>query len=208
MEWLFFTLALLGIGFYLGRKIPSEKYEVHQGEIIVASAIRRQFPESEYYLINNVTLPTQDGTTQVDHVLVSLKGIFVIESKHYSGHVVGSEKSAKWMQITKWEKRQFQNPLRQNYKHVAELNALLPNISKSVFKNVVVFSGTGKFSGEMPSGVMHVSQMYSYFSRHKKELISADDACYAIGKIQLQRKEESKKTDDKHVADLKARFKT
>jgi len=38
-----------------------------------------------YTLFKNVTLPTEDGTTQIDHVIVSRYGVFVIETKNMKG---------------------------------------------------------------------------------------------------------------------------
>jgi hypothetical protein len=38
-----------------------------------------------HVLLNNVTLKTEAGTTQIDHILVAETGIFVIEGKHFTG---------------------------------------------------------------------------------------------------------------------------
>lgn len=65
-----------------------------------------------------MTLPTPDGTTQVDHVIVSRFGVFVIETKNHKGWVFGEERSRKWAQVIYRNKYQFLNPLRQNYKHL------------------------------------------------------------------------------------------
>ncbi len=35
-------------------------------------------------VLNNVTLRTEEGTTQIDHVLVAPTSTFVIETKHYA----------------------------------------------------------------------------------------------------------------------------
>jgi len=37
--------------------------------------------KDKYNLIHNVTLLTEDGTTQIDHIVVSQYGVFVIETK-------------------------------------------------------------------------------------------------------------------------------
>lgn len=41
------------------------------GEFIVNIAAKLMLDKNEYHLIKNVTLPTEDGTTQIDHVIVS-----------------------------------------------------------------------------------------------------------------------------------------
>lgn len=200
------SAAFIGAGFWWGRKKPSAAYEINEGETVVNQAIKRQLPQSEFYLIKNVTLPTSDGTTQIDQVLVSKKGVFVIETKHYSGIIVGNKDAAKWLQITQWDKRQFQNPLRQNHKHILELSALLPKIDKTLFKNLVIFSGGGRFKTVMPGNVIRPNELYSYMTAFNEDVLTDEEVYSIIGKIQFTRKEESIQTDIDHVAGLKKRF--
>lgn len=42
-----------------------------------------------YTTLNNITIPTANGTTQIDHVVVSRHGIFVIETKNMKGWIFG-----------------------------------------------------------------------------------------------------------------------
>lgn len=59
-----------------------------------------------YHRINNVTLPKNNGmTTQIDHIIVSVFGIFVIETKNYKGWIFGNEKQEKWTQVIKGGKK-------------------------------------------------------------------------------------------------------
>ena len=86
------------------------------GEKKVARYLRRL--SEEYTVLNDVILPTETGTTQIDHIVVSPYGVFVIETKNYRGWIFGGEKSAQWTQNIYGHKRSFMNPLRQNYAHV------------------------------------------------------------------------------------------
>ena len=52
----------------------------------------------EYITLNDLLLPTRYGTTQIDHVVVSPYGIFVIETKNYKGWIFGHENSEEWKQ--------------------------------------------------------------------------------------------------------------
>lgn len=60
------------------------------GEWIVNLQIKLSLNKEQYHLIKNVTLPTTDGTTQIDHIVVSIFGIFVIETKNMKGWIFGS----------------------------------------------------------------------------------------------------------------------
>ena len=89
------------------------RHQKNLGEALVADAIGRSFTRP-HLLLNNITLPTTDGTTQIDHVLVADTGIFVIETKHYSGWVFGNPKDRQWTQTIFKKKSRFQNPRHQN----------------------------------------------------------------------------------------------
>ena len=63
------------------------------GEAMGAVAHWALLDKSIYFPLNNLTLPTKNGTTQIDHVIVSRHGIFVIESKNIDGWIFGDERS-------------------------------------------------------------------------------------------------------------------
>jgi len=45
-------------------------------------------PKEQYTVLHNITLPTDDGTTQIDHIVVSRFGVFVVETKNMKGWIV------------------------------------------------------------------------------------------------------------------------
>jgi len=57
---------------------------------LVNLSARHFLDKSRYHLIKNVTLPTEDGTTQIDHILISEFGVFVVETKNMKGWTFGS----------------------------------------------------------------------------------------------------------------------
>lgn len=58
-------------------KMPSIKGRL--GESKVSNILKRL--SDEYFVINDLLLKTSRGTTQIDHVVISKYGIFVIETK-------------------------------------------------------------------------------------------------------------------------------
>ncbi len=66
------------------------------GEFIVNMMAKRFLDKEKYHLIKNVTLPTEAGTTQVDHIIVSQYGIFVVETKNMKGWIFGSKNQKDW----------------------------------------------------------------------------------------------------------------
>ena len=57
-----------------------------------------QLPD-DYYVMDDVVLETTNGTTQIDHIVVSKYGLFAIETKNYRGEIYGNDNSQKWKQI-------------------------------------------------------------------------------------------------------------
>lgn len=92
------------------------------------------------YFLYNLYVPKSDGTTtEVDAVYITAKGIFVFESKDYSGWIFGSDTQKQWMQTFKSGKKQpFPNPIWQNDSHIKYLGQFLK--WKIPFFSFVVFS--------------------------------------------------------------------
>ncbi|MFJ7827893.1 nuclease-related domain-containing protein [Psychrobacillus sp. NPDC096623] len=90
----------------------------------------------------NIYIPNgKEQTTEIDLVYLHETGIYVIESKNYSGWIFGDEKSQKWMQtFPNGQKFSFYNPIMQNNGHIKALKALLPSIETAQFTSVIVFS--------------------------------------------------------------------
>lgn len=93
-------------------------------------------------LMTNLYLPKSDGTTtEIDLIMISHKGIYVFESKNYSGWIYGDERNKNWTQTLKSkEKNQFYNPIWQNKGHVNALMTVLDIHDDKVFKSIIVFS--------------------------------------------------------------------
>jgi hypothetical protein len=113
------------------------------GEDVVNFVLGRT-KEGKKYVISDLILDINGKTTQIDHIVINPRGIFVIETKNYSGRIYGSENQLEWTQVLKYgkEKHKLYNPLKQNATHVAYVKKLvgkLPVFSLVVFvKNNVV----------------------------------------------------------------------
>ena len=113
------------------------------GESYIKSILEK-LESSSYTVFNDVYVPTKNGTTQVDHIVTSPYGIFVIETKHYNGWIFGSENQRYWTQVIYKRKEKLFNPIWQNKGHIQALSDYL-NVDKTVFHSIVVFSGQSTF---------------------------------------------------------------
>lgn len=97
--------------------------------------------DGQHKLLTNVYLPKGDGTTtEIDLIMISETGIYVLESKNYSGWIFGDEDSRNWTQSLKGGKKyRFYNPIWQNKKHISHLKNHL-GLGSEVFRSYIIFS--------------------------------------------------------------------
>ena len=204
-------LTIFIVGFLIGGLTKNRlRYRLrvrqNQGEASVRKAVVSDFKPPNFHLLNNITVPFQDGTTQIDHILVSTKGIFVIETKNYSGWIFGNEKSAQWMQVIYRVKSKFQNPIRQNYKHVRATQNLLDFLPKEQIHSIVVFTGSAVFKTPVPKGVMYLDQLVNYLNSFQDDVISFNRLEFCVGRVECKRYEVTERTDLQHRAYLAKKF--
>ena len=195
-------LIILFLLLLISSYFRSAHFKGISGEYIVRLCIRLGFKKNEYILINDVTIPTATGTTQIDHVLVCERGIFVIETKNYSGWIFGDEKQKTWVQRFHKESFRFQNPLHQNYKHVMTLADLL-NIDSANLHSLIVFTGSAVFKTSMPSNVVSLSKMVKYIKSYPLAKIASTHVDHIAQKINESRLDRSYKTNREHVKHVK-----
>lgn len=112
----------------------------HRGEFLTYKYLEKVNGYSK--ILANAYIPKEDGkTTEIDLIFVHQKGIYVIESKNYSGWIFGDENSKSWMQtFPNGYKQRFYNPIWQNNTHIKHLNNLLNHLDREYFKSIIVFS--------------------------------------------------------------------
>ncbi len=90
------------------------------GEKAVAKVLRR-LPHRDYRVFNDIWIDAGKGNQQIDHLVVSTRGIFVIETKAHAGFIHGHEQAQYWEQKFRMSSRSFYNPLLQNGAHIKAL---------------------------------------------------------------------------------------
>ncbi|MBU3068575.1 NERD domain-containing protein [Aestuariicella sp. G3-2] len=172
------------------------------GEFQVNLLLKLFLSKDKYHLIKNVTLPTEDGSTQIDHILVSQYGVFVIETKNMKGWVFGSANQKQWTQRIYKHSSKFQNPLHQNYKHIKTLEACLNIPAESIF-SVIVFIGDSTFKTDMPRNVTYAGSCIRFIKSINTEILSQEQVQDVINTIQGGRLQPSIKTNREHIAHVK-----
>jgi len=95
-----------------------------------------------HQLMTNLYLPKKDGsTTEIDLLMLSPTGIYVFESKNYSGWIFGDEKSKSWTQsLQNKQKNRFFNPVWQNKGHINALKLATELDNPDLYKSYIIFS--------------------------------------------------------------------
>lgn len=180
------------------------------GETVINIATWLKLDKESYHRLNNITLPLADGgSTQIDHVIVSKYGIFVIETKNYKGWIYGNEKQRQWTQaFANGSKYKFQNPLRQNYLHIKTLAELL-DLELSHFHSMIAFIGECelKTRDELPAHVLK-GGIVTYIKSKQNEMLTEAEVLAIVAQIESKRFTKSWRTNREHKAYLKDKYST
>ena len=201
--WLLIAAAAL-IGYIL-RGFRNNHFQ-NIGEVLVRNALIKHLKSNSWHLLNNVTLQLENHTTQVDHILVSRFGIFVIETKHYKGWIFGDERSKEWTQVIWKRKFKFQNPIHQNYKHVKAIQDILDFVPKEHITGIVVFTGDAIFKTKQPQNVFSLKSLIKYLKDLEQETLTENRLQFCVGRLECLRLALTRETDIEHINNLNNRF--
>ncbi|MCP3028527.1 nuclease-related domain-containing protein [Halobacillus sp. A5] len=104
-----------------------------------------QFP-ANYKHLSDLMLEnkkTRSGYSQIDHVLLTPYGLFVIETKNYAGEIKGDKQDKQWTVNKRYKMR---NPFHQNYAHVEAIKSNINSDSPHSFISVISFTRRAIFS--------------------------------------------------------------
>lgn len=110
------------------------------GEYSTEFALTNNNLDGRFSVHRNVYIPYKNGTCEIDLLMFHERGIFVFESKNYSGWIFGSTEELYWTQtFQNGERFRFYNPIKQNNTHIKALSAFL-NLPEDVFSSYIIFS--------------------------------------------------------------------
>ena len=155
------------------------------GERYVADLLSDELDYHDYFIFNNLILPSSYmGSSQIDHIVVSPFGIFVIESKDYDGWIFGKPHWKNWTQsFPNGKKYKFNNPIRQNSSHIKALIELFPTIQVNFFLPLVVFTGKAEIKTAPIPGVHYVSRLIPEITKYNLKVIQKDILIKIIGEL-------------------------
>ena len=121
-----------------------------------------------------------------------------------SGWIFGTEQQAQWTQRFPRRSFKFQNPLRQNYKHLKALEATL-GIDPAHLHSVITFVGGSTFKTEMPANVTRGIGFIRYITSFRQAVFSEAEVDEMLQALKTGRLAPSLATHREHVQHLKRR---
>jgi restriction system protein len=188
--------------FFLPVVLKSAWFKGVLGEFLVNFLLKTFLPKDQYRLIKNITLPTDDGTTQIDHIVVSQFGVFVLETKNMKGWIFGDAKQKQWTQKIFKYTGKFQNPLHQNYKHTQTLASCLAIPTEHIY-SVIVFIGDSTFKTKMPENVTYARGCVEYIKSKHEIHFTAEQVDEIVTVIEAGRLTRGLKTNLAHNQHVK-----
>lgn len=182
------------------------------GEWLSEYMINNGFIKGHFKTLRNIYVPHKGRTSEIDVLIIHEKGIFVLESKNYSGWIFGSENQGYWTQsLPNRQKNKFYNPIKQNRTHITALSNFL-ELDKDKFMSFIVFSERCELKKVPPD-----TEEYLIFRRHllhkklrlylekKDNIFSSEQVDEIAAKLQPLT-EVSDEVKQEHVDDINARF--
>lgn len=153
------------------------------------------------YVLNDVLFDTENKSCQIDHIVINENGVFVIETKNYSGRIYGTELQHEWTQVLQYGKvkNKLYNPIKQNQTHIYELEKI---IGKDVpIKSLIVFvqDNTKYINSKYVVALRDIKKIISQPITNKT--LSPDDMANIDGLI-LGLKNNSNTTNRQHVKNI------
>lgn len=183
----------------------SPKQKGKRGEAYIHNVLMQL--SDEYTIIDDVILPTEHGTTQIDHVVVSKYGIIAIETKNYRGEIYGDDNRKEWTQMIKTytyvTKNHFYNPVKQSIGHAIQIKNMMANYPHVPVTPVVVFAGSAVLKGvNSRHAVIYDYELLDFINQRRSVYLTDSDVSEVLQLF--QRRNMRILVDDRtHVKNLK-----
>ena len=198
---LIILLIILLLFIFIFRKRIVAFFQGKKGELNVKLRLW-MLPSEQYKIINDLLISSHGHTSQIDHVVVSEYGIFVIETKNYQGWIYGGNYSEYWTQNIFGQKYELRNPILQNQGHIRALKRLLPDVPADSYIPIVAFSrrATLKLSTNEP--VVYWSKLRREIRSYKTRRLTPEMVQQVYSAL-LSSHQNSKEKRKEHVKNVK-----
>lgn len=180
---LIFALVCLALAIKLGGIAACQQW---WATLRIRRLLQLELPRSHYTIMQNVWLTGHKELLNIDYLVVSVYGIFVIKQVSGSGLISGKPGDARWLRSTGRKQHYFPNPLFECLGEVKALRSLL-GVDASLLNFMLVFAGNVKFNTPMPVNVTRLDGLPLFIEGRDKLLIDFDELPALVGRIRAAR---------------------
>lgn len=139
---------------------------------------------TEYRVLRNITIDTDYGSNQIDFIVVSVYGIFVIEVKNYTG-ILEEKQGAYWDKYDRAGKRYpVYSPINQNNSHINVIKYNLGGYRDlRYYKSIIVFNRGVKLKNTIYRNVLYIKNLKEYIRGFKQEILDSHEVSIICDKI-------------------------
>lgn len=146
------------------------------------SSFLEDLPCEKYRVFNDLLIRDGNYTTQIDHIIISRYGVFVIETKNTHGKVYGSENAEFWKQYLPdfgyksfgcTQEHQLRNPIWQNAGHIKSLRRLVFDNDIPIY-GIVVFPYETEVHVTAEQPVLKMVDVVPFIKEHRDEVLSSE----------------------------------
>ena len=160
-----------------------------------------------HVLFRDVTLPIDDGTTQIDLLVLSNRGIFVVEIKTMKGKISGGPQKKRWHAQIGRRSYRFVNPVHQNHGHLKAVQKLL-GVERGVLVPLVIMQGRAKMTKKVRALVALPDDIQKIVSAASDDCISQSEIAGYAKIIKNARLPPGRRTDKLHRKNLRKRIRS
>ena len=135
------------------------------------------------YVFNDYKIVDEGMSCQIDHILINQNGVFVIETKNYSGNIYGTDEQREWTQVLAYGKvkNKIYNPVKQNNTHLYRIRKILPKEFPLVSIVVFVQNNTQHINSKV---AIPLYRLYDHIEKNRGITLSSEKIEEAAGLLQ------------------------
>lgn len=217
MEYLFILIPVIIIVLIILLALiskPKRISEEHQrinyltDEELVANELEKLVKDNKGYLINNLCFKDEEGySSEIDHILITKAGVFVIETKSNYGKIYGNENDIKWQSYYKDtnETKKIINPVLQNKGHINHLRKMFKRNSPKMYSVIIILYGD--ISDIKINNVYHLNDAINYIKNKMSQNIHDDNYVDKIYKLFVNLKNRYEISKEEHNKNVNSVYK-
>lgn len=167
-----------------------------------------QLPKGCKYLSDLMVMnaKSRTGYSQIDHVVITPRGLFVIETKNYNGEIKGKREDKSWTVSNRFK---MYNPFMQNYGHIQAIKSYLPSYKEVRYISLVSFTMRCRFSVDPELRKIQSDDLIVYdvelseYIQRKMNRIQAEQSDTILSELDIQKIYET--LQEANITDLSVR---